>query len=219
MSWLYSRALVEDYSQATSSESERYALLSEMNSVDGFLCVDKTSGISQLSLYGMTWLLLTESRGVGLWTCYLADSPAKRSLLRLVEETTQVKTYGATCSELLEKCSLHLFLQKMFLNVRLGWPHPIFKPLAISAPTLPLARKTWVQTTFGSGIGYLHTPTTIANFAAPSMQKHPSCQNFVRVFGRPTPQNFEWMMGWPAGWTGLERLETGKFQRWLSRHF
>jgi DNA (cytosine-5)-methyltransferase 1 len=41
---------------------------------------------------------------------------------------------------------------------------------------LPLARLTWVQTTFGSGIGYLHTPTTKANYCADSMQKWPSAR-------------------------------------------
>ena len=28
----------------------------------------------------------------------------------------------------------------------------------------------------------------------------------------------DWLMGWPVGWSGLERLETVKFQTWLAAH-
>lgn len=32
------------------------------------------------------------------------------------------------------------------------------------------------------------------------------------------PFFLEWQMGWPIGWTALEPLEMGKFQRWLRLH-
>jgi hypothetical protein len=32
------------------------------------------------------------------------------------------------------------------------------------------------------------------------------------------PKWVEWLMGWPAGWTDYERLETAKYQQWLSAH-
>jgi hypothetical protein len=89
----------------------------------------------------------------------------------------------------------------------------------VTRPTaLPSPRRTWVAITFGSAFGYVHTPTTIANYAAPSMQKHPCCRAFVRAFGKPTPQNHEFLMGWPEGWTDLRPLEMDRFQRWLSLH-
>jgi hypothetical protein len=75
-----------------------------------------------------------------------------------------------------------------------------------------------VLTTFGSDIGWLHTPTTIANYSAPSMQKHPACRAFVAVFGKPDPINQEWLMGWPIGWTDLAPLEMGKYQQWFDSH-
>ena len=55
--------------------------------------------------------------------------------------------------------------------------------------------------------GYVHTPTTMANFTAPSMQKHESCRNYVRAFGQEKiwPECFEYLMGYPIGWTDLER--------------
>ena len=53
--------------------------------------------------------------------------------------------------------------------------------------------------------GLLHTPTTKANFNAPSMQKWPACRNYVRAFGaqKPTRLQFEFLMGYPPGWTKL----------------
>lgn len=83
----------------------------------------------------------------------------------------------------------------------------------------PYPRQTWVRTTFGKDFGYLHTPTTKANYAARSMQKWPSARNFVKVFGRPSPAIHEYLMAWPDGWSDTAPLETGKFQSWQQRHY
>jgi hypothetical protein len=57
--------------------------------------------------------------------------------------------------------------------------------------------------------GQLHTPTRKANFVAPSMQKWPSCRRYVAAFGgqRITPEQFEFLMGFPIGWTRLPQSE------------
>ena len=105
-------------------------------------------------------------------------------------------------------------LQKTCQNGPLSEP-PTIAPRWVTAPKcFPLERRTWVLTTFGNDIGYLHTPTTKANYAARSMQKWPSARTFVTVFGRPDPIVHEWMMGWPEGWSDTKPLETGKFQSW-----
>jgi hypothetical protein len=36
--------------------------------------------------------------------------------------------------------------------------------------------------------------------------------------GKLNPTWVEWLMGWPMGWTGLQPLETDRFQQWLSLH-
>jgi mevalonate kinase len=36
--------------------------------------------------------------------------------------------------------------------------------------------------------------------------------------GKPNPIWGEWLMGWVIGWTGLEQLETDRFQQWLQEH-
>jgi len=58
--------------------------------------------------------------------------------------------------------------------------------------------------------GLLHTPTRKANFVAPSMQKWPSCRRYVLAFGgqRITRSQFEFLNGFPIGWTDLDQSET-----------
>jgi len=57
--------------------------------------------------------------------------------------------------------------------------------------------------------GLLHTPTKTANFNAPSMQKHKSCQLYETAFGgrKITAAQFAFLMGFPADWA-LEVLAT-----------
>jgi hypothetical protein len=50
------------------------------------------------------------------------------------------------------------------------------------------------------------------------MQKWPSCREYKRVFGQPSPENHEWLMGWPIGFTDLRPLATDKYQSWLRKH-
>lgn len=50
--------------------------------------------------------------------------------------------------------------------------------------------------------GPLHTPTKTANFRAPSMQKHASCQRYGVIFGarKITEPQFAFLMGFPPDW-------------------
>lgn len=74
-------------------------------------------------------------------------------------------------------------------------------------------RRTWIQKTF-KDIGLVHTPTTMANYACPSMMKHQGCRNFVKVFGRPEPWNAEWLMGFPMGASSTDALQIENFNVW-----
>jgi hypothetical protein len=64
----------------------------------------------------------------------------------------------------------------------------------------------------GRASGFLATPTATANQSAPSMQKHPGCRGVDL-----TPEILEKRMGFPIGWTDLEKdpLETQSFQKSL----
>jgi len=219
MSFIYSRALVEDYLQATSSETVLYALLNEMSGVKMFLCKGRTIELSQVSRFGTMYALLMEDHGKELWTWFLADSPVKRFLMQQEEEMLLKKIYGEKCTGLYEKFALHLSLQKTYPKSRSSKQSKILKVSDMNVNMSSYQRKTWVQTTHGKDFGYLHTPTTMANFAAPSMQKHKSCQNYVTVFGKVTPWSMEYLMGWPFGWNAIAPLEMGKFQSWQQLHF
>lgn len=74
--------------------------------------------------------------------------------------------------------------------------------------------QSWVQQQFGNDFGFVHTPTTIANYAAPSMMKHAGCRLFVQVFGKPHAANAEYLMGFPQGASSSEPVDFRSFQNW-----
>lgn len=79
-------------------------------------------------------------------------------------------------------------------------------------------RKTWIDGTFresGKIKGLVHTPTTMANYACPSMMKHEGCRNFKEVFGRPNPDNAEYLMGFPIGASNPCALKRNNLEKWL----
>jgi hypothetical protein len=79
MSWLFSQALVEEFSAASCSDGEPSAQLSVMPTPHKFWRNDKTIEHSDLSRFGLTSKLLTESRGAELLTSYRAAFHAKTS--------------------------------------------------------------------------------------------------------------------------------------------
>lgn len=74
--------------------------------------------------------------------------------------------------------------------------------------------KTWIKSNFGDDFGFVHTPTTMANYSAQSMMKHQGCRNFVKVFGRPSPLNAEYLMGFPIGASASESQAMLNFEEW-----
>ncbi len=59
--------------------------------------------------------------------------------------------------------------------------------------------------------GLLPTSTTMGNQLAKSMQKHQGCRLLSKIAGGTggmvSPKMYEWMMGYPTGWTELKPLE------------
>lgn len=218
MSWHCLPETEEESSPLTCLESGRYAPLSGESTVAEFLPSGKKTGAFHASRSGTTSEHLTEGRGEDALTSYLAAFPVKSRALPQLDETMRT-TFGRRCGESWQMQLPGLCLRKTsapgLSNERL--------PTAarwVTRPTfLPLARQTWVLTTFGNDIGFLHTPTTKANYAAPSMQKWPSARNFVTAFGKPSPSNHEWLMGWPPGWSDTSPLEMDSFRSWLQQHF
>ncbi|PWJ61242.1 MULTISPECIES: DNA cytosine methyltransferase [unclassified Fibrobacter] len=75
-------------------------------------------------------------------------------------------------------------------------------------------QKTWIKETFGDEMGLVHTPTTMANYSAPSMMKHQGCRNFKKVFDRPAPKNAEYLMGFPLGASSPEPQGKNNLKKW-----
>ena len=80
MSWLFSQALVEEYSVDTSLDGEQSAPLSGSNTQQAYCAPDKMTDFSRLSRFGMIYAPLTEIRGEELLMSYLAGFHAKTSV-------------------------------------------------------------------------------------------------------------------------------------------
>ena len=74
MSWLFSQALVAEYSEATCSAGVPSAQLNVMPTPHPFWRNDKMMDASSLSRFGLTCAVLTDDLGVALLTWFLADS-------------------------------------------------------------------------------------------------------------------------------------------------
>ena len=211
------RALVVDYLQATCLDGEQYAPSNTTKTHAAYSAQDKTTEAFHHSPSGMTCGLLTEESGRGLLTSYLAAFPAKPSARQRLAGT-MLTTFGRRCEESFQMQLPGLSMPRTYrqkqstllLTTSSRWATKLGRYLS--------ARKTWVQTTFGQDTGYLHTPTTQGNYCAASMQKWPACRAYKQVFGTVTPENQEWLMGWPQGWTEYAPLETARFQSWLRLH-
>ncbi len=79
MSWLYSRALVEEYLAATCSAGEQSARWNLQPGQQAFLPSDRMTDFSRPFRYGMTFAPLTEPNGEELLTWYLEASHARTS--------------------------------------------------------------------------------------------------------------------------------------------
>ena len=79
MSWLFSQALVEEFSQANSLDGEQFVPLSGSSTQQAYCAPDKMTDFSRLSRFGMTYKPLTDNLGAAVLTWYLGDSPAKTS--------------------------------------------------------------------------------------------------------------------------------------------
>lgn len=77
MSWLFSQALVAGFSEGNSLDGEPSVQLSVMPTPQRFWRNDKMTEFSILSRFGLTYALLTESRGAELLTWFRAGFPAK----------------------------------------------------------------------------------------------------------------------------------------------
>ena len=97
MSWLYSQALVEVFSEDTSSDGEQSAPLSGSLTQQAYCAPDKMTDFSRLSRFGMTFKPLTDIPGEELLTLYLEVFHAKTSAQQ--EREQELTESAAECGE------------------------------------------------------------------------------------------------------------------------
>lgn len=217
MSWHCSRALVAAYSRAESSGGGLSVPLRSTGTDGAFYSPARTMDASSRSPHGTTSAPLTAFRGEDVLTWFLAGFPAKPIPRRLRERTLRMIS-GRKCDGSWQMSLPGTSLPRTSKDA-LSTAQPTTLSRWVTRPAqLPFQRRTWVLTTNGNDIGYLHTPTATANYGAPSMQKWPSCRAYVQAFGQVTPESHEHLMDWPIGWTALKPLEMDRWQSWLRRH-
>ena len=239
MSWLYSRALVEEYSEGICLDGEPSVQSNGSLTPQAYLCSDKMMGFSRLSRFGMTFKLLTADRGEALLMSYLEDFPAKTSQQQ--EKVQGLMASGQVCGEKWQgsfakydpdthslrthQCSL-LEDSMSFCQTLPAWGL-MRDGECWEQPTLELRIRgtesgSWLPTPLASD----HKKTT--KNKEYHLKRNFDLPNKLVQLGHPCSKSGKWgfyhpvlsesMMGWPLEWTDLKPLETDKFQQWQQQH-
>jgi len=237
MSWLYSQALVEEYSGGTCSDGALSVPLSGNPTQQAYCSPDKMTEFSRLSRFGMTFKPLTESLGQDVLMLYLEDFPVKTFLLLdEAQELTELDPEcGHTWQELLAKWNPDTSM----------WKTPQCSLLEDSEPSLETwprwglmqdgvsyRRQPLVRHIKETGFGSWPTPVRSDHEMRRPTEKWKGTSDLVSVVwtetgGRENPNQppallnptwVEWLMGWPLGWTDLKPLAMDKYQQWQQQH-
>lgn len=223
MSWLFSQALVEEYSAATCLDGTQYAQLNVMPTPHKFSRNDKMMEFSDLSRFGLTCAVLTESHGEELLMSFLEDFRARTSAQQVegLELAVKNQVYGSKWQESLMK-SDHLSCSWKIL------PGLERKDLTTSSVTLPKWGMTANGSVYQHHLSELRTkeiehgllPTPVADDTGHRKNRYAQGGRPLSyvIGGKLNPEFVEWMMGWPIGWTELKPLAMGRFHEWLQQH-
>ena len=239
MSWLFSQALVEEYSPTTFAATEPSAQLNVMPTQQPFWRNDKTMDHSRFSRFGLTSTLLTEDHGEALLTSFQADFLARTSAQREAEKasTASDPAYGRRWAESSVKYDPSLCewrTHRCLWDEVLPWSSVTLPQWGLMLDGVVYRLKTSEHPTNGIAPGWsgetLPTPSV-------AMAKGSSENALTRVngksrlrnrldywverdgkAGRLNPEFIEWVMGWPIGWTDVAPLATAKFHEWQQQH-
>ena len=237
MSWLFSRALVEEYSEGICLDGEPSVQSSGNPTPQAYLCSDRMMGFSRLSRFGMMFRLLTEDRGEALLMSYLEAFPVRTFPLQ--ERETVLMDKDQACGN-----TWRGWLAK-FDHDSCSWKTPqcsLFGGGQESLQTLPRSGMTqdgllWEQTILEpviveKGFGYWPTPTAgdwkatgkLETLKRQGDRNEAGHQNrpqyeYARKFNMKMPLvASEILMMWPLEWTDLKPLAMDKFQQWQQQH-
>ena len=233
MSWLYSRALVEEYSEGVSLDGAQCALSNGSPTQPQSWLPGKTRESSQLSRSGMTFKPLMENLGEAVLMSFLEAFPVRTSLAqeKVQESTERDPVCGDTWQESSVKFDLNTSSWKTHQCL---WDEDLLEP-SVTLPRWGMMQNgvCWERTTLphltsATGSGLWLTPSANEDAAGtPNGKMQRMLGNCVGVRG-VTPEEWatgtlnppwvEWLMGWPIGWTDLKPLETAKFHKWPHSH-
>lgn len=240
MSWLFSRALVEEFSAATCWDGAPSAPLSVMPTEHKFWRNDKTMEPCQLSRFGLTCAVLTESRGAELLTWFRAGFPAKTSatavrrkasrasavasgkkwpgsFARFNRDTRTWKTSQRCLFEELTSCSV-TWPRWGSMHDGECWELPT---LAVTRPAKGYGLWPTLKASDGeqrtSNLDYFKRRLGISPDlpVIVALSTPPTTKGF---YGRLNPDWCEWLTTWPIRWTALEPLAMDRIHAWQQRH-
>lgn len=226
MSYTFSRALVEEYSQVKCSDIDAYVLSKSTSTPDMSSSQDKTTRPSIRSPFGMTFALLTATTGAALLMWWWGAFPAKTSQESATVAGLTVKTAdsGQKWQGLLARFDPASFTLKTaqcsFLEDS--------TPSCLTLPNWGLMRNGDVYQhplsalpTTATVSGLLPTPlATDWKGGTSSIRKDKGTQRLdqfrdwiksVHGLTYPIPEHSEAVMGWPIGHTDLKPLAMDRF--------
>jgi hypothetical protein len=247
MSWLFSRALVEEFSAATCSAGDASAQSNTTPTPVAFYWPDKTTEHSRLFRFGMTCEPLTAGRGEVLLTWFLEASLVRISAPQ--GEVTDSTGSAVGCGR------KWLGLLARYDHGSHSWRTPqssLVEGLDEFSETWPRwgsmrsgeswERMTAVASTVESGSGLWPTPNcngyrsdgellmlqrNCKTYQAYRAMSERAAASKRDRFWMPEPYepgfrlSLNWseqLMGWPIGQTALKPLEMARFREWRQQH-
>ena len=232
MSWLFSRALVAAFSEASCSAGAPSAPSSSTPTPRAYLSPDRTTDFSRLSRFGMTFAPLTDDLGAELLTWFRAGFPVRTSATlgtrpasREIEADSGTPCGGsftkydpATSSwRTSQRCffeGLEPFSETWprWGSMRGGecWELPTLEarnPANASGlwPTLKASDGDQYSKNYAYFVRRQKIAPDLPVIVALNTPPTP-----LGYFGRINPAWAEWLMGWPTGWTAFDALATDK---------
>lgn len=204
MSWLFSQALGEAFSEGTCSDGEQWSRLNVMHTQHPFWRNDKPMDTSGHSLFGLTLRRLTDDRGTELLTWYLEDFLARTC--RSPELARVLTDRAADCGEKWPASLARYDRATHTLKTAQG---SLFSDLTECSVTLPRSgsllngmcyqRPTLVPPMIGNGCGSSRetfpTPTVCWNYnrKGASATSGDGLATYVRKYPTPTATAYK---GW-----------------------
>jgi hypothetical protein len=234
MSWLYSQALVAEYSEGISLDGEQSALWNGTPTQRASWLPGKMTGACRLSRSGMTFRPLTDDLGEAALMSYLEAFPVRtfQSQEKAKESLGSDPAFGGRCGESLAKLDPGSSLWKtrqLLLFEDSGECLEIWPDWGITQGTecWAITPPAGVRKASASGLSLMRPTASdglrhkfkLEHLIRKGHQDGNLSEQLARVHHvKLTPNAGEILMNWPRGWTDLKPLATDKFRQWRNSH-